>query len=397
MKKSMALTFQDQESDTSSLPKIFLAAPHSCVSQSDFLIKEGDQNFFKAFIKQLPASIVIFDTEMRYIITSDTFRRVANLPTGDLTGMRHYDMVPDLPQKWKDIHQRGLNGEHLASEEDSYKRADGSMEWWRWEVLPWYKDKGVVGGIILFIEDITERKVMERQMRTMIKTLNQSNEDLEKFAHICAHDLNEPLRTIGNYCHIIQKDFSDKLPEVGKEHLGRITKSVKQMSKLINGILTYSQVGKESLKRERCSTQEIVNAIQWMLEERIKAKNATIYAEGLPETYADKVLLTCVFQNLISNSLKFNHNNPTIHIKAKETKNGWTFYVEDNGIGIAPTHFKVIFDLFKRLHSQTAYKGTGIGLAFCKKIIETHGGKISIKSALGKGTCFSFTLPKAEK
>ena len=397
MKKSATLILQDKENDIASLSKAFLTPPGSGPALATCLncvIREEDQVPFKAFVKQLPTSIGIFDTEMRYVVVSDTLRRAANLPKHDLTGICHYDILPDLPQKWKDIHQKGLKGERLACEEDSYRRADGSIEWWRWEVLPWYKSEGVIGGIILFVEEITERKVMEKQMKRMIKTLNQSNEDLEKFAHVCAHDLNEPLRTIGNYCHIIQKDFADKLPEAGKEHLGRITKSVKQMSELINGILTYSQVGEGNLKKEKCSIQEVVSAIQWMLEKRIKDKNAIICAEGLPEVYADRVLLTCVFQNLISNSLKFNHKNPTIHIKAKETKNSWMFSVEDNGIGIDPSHFKIIFDLFKRLHSRTAYEGTGIGLAFCKKIIQAHGGKIFVKSALDKGSCFSFTIPK---
>lgn len=363
--------------------------------EEDVVIKKEEKILFETFIKKMPAAISIFDTEMRYILMSDQFAAIAQASAQDLIGKRHYDVVPDIPQKWRDIHQKGLAGEHLVREGDAFKRADGSLEWWRWEVLPWYKSEKEIGGIILFVEEITKRKLMEKKMEEMIQTLNRSNEDLERFAHICAHDLNEPLRTIGNYCHIIEKDFKENLPSSAKQHLQSITSSVKQMGDLINGILAYSQMGAQSLKKEVCSAQEIVTSVTMILEERIRYKNALIRYDSLPSVYADKVLLTQVFQNLISNSLKFNESDiPTIRIFSTENKKCITFTVEDNGIGIDCKHYKIIFDLFKRLHTRAHYEGTGIGLSFCKKIIEAHGGKISVKSSLNKGSQFSFTLPK---
>ncbi len=383
---------------TTNPSKILLTANNchpSLLPEEDVVIKKEEKILFETFIKKMPAAIAIFDTEMRYILMSDQFAAITNASPQDLIGKRHYDVVPDIPQKWREGHQKGLAGEHLVGEDDSFKRANGNLEWWRWEVLPWYKSEKEIGGIILFVEEITKRKLMEKKMEEMIRILNRSNEDLERFAHICAHDLNEPLRTIGNYCHILEKDFKEDLPPLAKQHLQSITNSVTQMGDLINGILTYSQMGAQSLKKEVCSAQEIVTSVAMILEERIRDKNALIQYDSLASVYADKVLLTQVFQNLISNALKFNESaTPIVRISSTENKKIITFTVEDNGIGIDHKHYKIIFDLFKRLHARSRYEGTGIGLSFCKKIIEAHGGEIFVKSTLNKGSQFSFTLPK---
>ncbi|MBI2706993.1 MAG: PAS domain-containing protein [Proteobacteria bacterium] len=398
MRKSKPLRSEIQSDPQHFFSKVLLTSQNFHLRAShtkEFILKKDEEILFKNFIKKIPAAIAIFDVEMRYIIMSDQFVGETNTPTQDVIGKKLYDVVPDIPKKWRIAHQKGLTGEHLSCDEDSFKRANGNLEWWRWELLPWYKAEGEIGGIILFVEEITKRKIMEKKMKEMIKTLNRSNEELERFAHICAHDLNEPLRTIGNYCQIIEKDFKEGLSVTAKSYFKSITKSVKQMSDLVNGILAYSQFGSPSLKMGFCSTQEIVNSIKMILEKKIKDKKAVIFSDPLPMVYGDRVLLTRVFQNLISNSLKFNENNkPIIHIKVKEKKRFWLFSVEDNGIGIDLKHHKVIFDLFKRLHTNSHYEGTGIGLSFCKKIIEAHGGEICVKSSLHEGSQFSFTLPK---
>jgi len=194
---------------------------------------------------------------------------------------------------------------------------------------------------------------------------------------------------------MIEKDFKEGLSTTAKSYFTSITKSVKQMSDLVNGILTYSQVGSPTLNRGLCSTQEIVNSIKMILQKKIKDKKAIIHSDPLPMVYGDRVLLTRVFQNLISNALKFNESDkPVVYIKVKEKKRFWLFVVEDNGIGIDSKHHKIIFDLFKRLHVNSQYDGTGIGLSFCKKIIEAHGGEIFVKSSLNEGAQFSFTLLK---
>ena len=365
------------------------------LSNNTLIINEEEENVLKIFIKRIPAAIAIFDKNLNYIITSDRWAEETNAQIKDVIGKNHYEVVHDIPLKWKKIHERCLNGEHLKCEEDSFKRSDGSIEWLRWEILPWYKKEKNIGGIILFVEHITKRKILEKKMLGMIKALNKSNIELEKFAHICAHDLNEPLRTIANYNHILQEKFNKDINPETKKYLDILTKSVKHMSILVNGILSYSQFGTSKLNKSLFSLEHTLNSVKMILWKKIKDKNSFIYSDKLPTVYGDITLLTHVFQNLISNALKFNESDiPIIYVTVKEQKNRYIFTIEDNGIGIDAKYHKKIFELFVRLNPPSKYEGTGMGLSLSKKIIEAHGGRLWVKSSLNNGSQFLFTLPK---
>lgn len=365
------------------------------LSNNTLIINEEEENVLKIFIKRIPAAIAIFDKNLNYIITSDRWAEETNAQIKDVIGKNHYEVVHDIPLKWKKIHERCLNGEHLKCEEDSFKRSDGSIEWLRWEILPWYKKEKNIGGIILFVEHITKRKILEKKMLGMIKALNKSNIELEKFAHICAHDLNEPLRTIANYNHILQEKFNKDINPEAKKYLDILTKSVKHMSILVNGILSYSQFGTSKLNKSLFSLEHTLNSVKMILWKKIKDKNSFIYSDKLPTVYGDITLLTHVFQNLISNALKFNESDiPIIYVTVKEQKNRYIFTIEDNGIGIDAKYHKKIFELFVRLNPPSKYEGTGMGLSLSKKIIEAHGGRLWVKSSLNNGSQFLFTLPK---
>ncbi|MBS0271661.1 MAG: PAS domain-containing protein [Proteobacteria bacterium] len=354
-----------------------------------------NDSLFLTFIQKLPAAVAIFDKNLNYIITSDRWAEETHLNKDDIRGRNIYEVIPDMPTKWKKIHQRALNGEHLKSEEDVFNRSDGSQEWWRWEILPWYRLDGEIGGIILFVELISKRKRMEIEMKKMITALNHSNGELERFAHICAHDLNEPLRTIASYGQLLEADFKNELGPVACGHLNNITKSIKHMKALVDGILAYSQMDTAGLKKTHFSLNHLMKALLMVLEKKIKEKNAFIYCDKLPQIYADKALIGRVLQNLISNALKFNKSDiPIIYVTTKERKNSILFCVEDNGIGIEPKYQQQIFDLFKRLHHASEYSGTGVGLSLSKKIVEAHGGKMWVKSIPNEGSRFFFTLPK---
>ncbi|MBP6951137.1 MAG: PAS domain S-box protein [Alphaproteobacteria bacterium] len=365
------------------------------LSNNTLIINEEEENVLKIFIKRIPAAIAIFDKNLNYIITSDRWAEETNAQIKDVIGKNHYEVVNDIPLKWKKIHERCLNGEHLKCEEDSFKRSDGSIEWLRWEILPWYKNENNIGGIILFVEHITKRKILEKKMLGMIKALNKSNIELEKFAHICAHDLNEPLRTIANYNHILQEKFNKDINPEAKKYLDILSKSVKHMSILVNGILSYSQFGTSKLNKSLFSLEHTLNSVKMILWKKIKDKNAFIYSDKLPTVYGDITLITHVFQNLISNALKFNESDiPIIYVTVKEQKNRYIFTIEDNGIGIDAKYHKKIFELFVRLNPPSKYEGTGMGLSLSKKIIEAHGGRLWVKSSLNNGSQFLFTLPK---
>lgn len=332
---------------------------------------------------------------MNYLITSNRWPLEIYCDTNNIIGKNHYEIVPDVPLKWKKIHQRALNGECLSAEEDLFKRQNGRTEWWRWKAFPWYISKKEIGGIILFVEQITERKLTELKMKETITALNRSNADLERFAHICAHDLNEPFRTIANYGQLLKEGFMDQLDPKAKEYMEHILKSIKHVEGLIDGILAYSQLDATGLNKSIFSLNSIIKSLQIVLQRNIKEKNAFIYSDKLPNVYGDKPLISCVFQNIINNAIKFNKSDiPIVFINYKEIRNFFLFCIEDNGIGIDPAYQKQIFELFRRLHHTSEYEGTGMGLSVSKKIIEAHGGRIWLKSILNEGSQFFFTLPK---
>lgn len=350
---------------------------------------------FKDFFKQLPVAVAVFDKNLNYITTSDQWAQETNLSINEIIGKNIYEVAPDIPLKWRKVHQRSLKGEHLNGHEDIFNRQDGTQEWWKWRVLPWYTSNNTVGGIILFVEKITERKLLEIKMKGMITALNRSNAELERFAHICAHDLNEPLRTIANYGQLLEAEYKEGFDPVGRGYMDHILKSIKHIEALIDGILAYSQLDSSGLKKCSFSLEHIMNALLVVLEKKITEKNAFIYFDKLPTVYGDQALISCVFQNLINNALKFNKNDSVIiFITVKEKKGSFLFCVEDNGIGIEPIYQKQIFALFKRLHHKSEYEGTGMGLSVAKKIIEAHGGKMWAQSTPNEGSQFFFTLPK---
>lgn len=350
---------------------------------------------YQTILKELPVAVAVFDKKLNYIFTTDRWTQETNLKASEIIGKNMYEVVPDIPVKWKKIHRRVLNGECLQAGEDVFHREDGSQEWWKWRVVPWRGLTGEIEGIVLVVEKITERKLMEIKMKGMISALNRSNAELERFAHICAHDLNEPLRTVAHYGQLLTVEFTNILPPAAKSYLSYLMTSIKHVEGLIDGILSYSHLDATELRKTFFALTPVMDELLVVLEQKIKEKNSFIYFDTLPLLYGDKTLITCVFQNLISNSLKFNKNDiPIVYIHYKENKNSFLFCVEDNGIGIEPFQKRKIFELFRRLHHRTEYEGTGMGLSVSKKIIEAHGGKIWVKSIPGEGSQFFFTLPK---
>ena len=251
----------------------------------------------------------------------------------------------------------------------------------------------VIGGILLvnsilisFI-DITKRKKVE-------DALIRSNQELEQFAYISSHDLQEPLRKIKSYAELLEFKYKENLDEKATKYLNIITSGTERMQKLIDDLLSYSRVTTKANDFEPVSLNEIVNETKEILEFQIKEHNAIINFNKLPIVKGDPRQLVQVMQNLISNAIKFKgESSPVINISAKEKNNFWLIKVEDNGIGFDSIYAERIFIIFQRLHARNEYAGTGIGLAICKKIVERHGGKIWAKSEPGKGAVFYIKLP----
>ncbi|MEO8611477.1 MAG: ATP-binding protein [Chloroflexota bacterium] len=234
-----------------------------------------------------------------------------------------------------------------------------------------------------------ELKVQERT-----SALQRSNEELRQFAYVASHDLQEPLRTVSSYLQLIETRYPDKLDDDGREFIAFAVDGAARMKDLIRDLLTYSRVETQPRKIEVLDVQKVLDAACKLLEVSIKEAEASITNDPLPQIKADQQLMIQLFQNLISNAIKYHGDQkPQIHIGAVRDKGWWTFSVRDNGIGMESKYLERIFIIFQRLHTRSQYPGTGIGLSICKKAVELQGGRIWAESVVGQGTTFYFTLP----
>jgi light-regulated signal transduction histidine kinase (bacteriophytochrome) len=240
-----------------------------------------------------------------------------------------------------------------------------------------------------------ERKVAERtaELAERAKDLERSNMELQQFAYVASHDLQEPLRTIASFTQLLAKRYGDKLDDKAREFIAFAVDGSKRMQTLINDLLSFSRVGTQGRSLVPVSTDAVLDAVLKNLKRGIEESRAIITRDPLPMVLADELQLSQILQNLIGNAIKFRRNQAaTVHIGAERTATGWNISVRDNGIGVAPEHNDRIFVIFQRLHTKTQYPGTGIGLAICKKIAERHGGRIWVEATPGGGSTFTFSI-----
>ncbi|MDB2685618.1 CHASE domain-containing protein [Mariniblastus sp.] len=239
----------------------------------------------------------------------------------------------------------------------------------------------------------TERA--RQKLETMNDALQQSNQDLEQFAFIASHDLQEPLRKVASFCSLLQSDYGDRLDDDGRQYLDFAVDGATRMKSLVQDLLTYSKIGSQDKQLEKIDPHEALEMAGINLELLINESNATITCDQLPEIYAHQREIAQLFQNLIGNAIKYrSEEDPEVHVTSIDSGNCWQFFVSDNGIGIAPEYQEQVFGIFKRLHSRKEYSGTGIGLAICKRIVEQLGGKIWFQQKAEPGCTVCFTVPK---
>jgi PAS domain S-box-containing protein len=244
--------------------------------------------------------------------------------------------------------------------------------------------------------DIAGRKQAERALQTYAENLKRSNEDLERFAYIASHDLQEPLRNVVSFSQLLSRRYKGKMDPDADEFIDYIVEGGKRMQALISDLLEYSRINTRQEPFKPVDCEEIIAGVLQNLFFTIQESNAVIETTPLPQVIADPTQLGLVFQNLIANAIKFRGEEPPyIHISAEKIDHHWKFAVRDNGIGIDPSFHDRVFEIFQRLHTREKYPGTGVGLAIVKKIIERHGGQIWVESEVGKGSTFFFTLPQA--
>ncbi len=254
------------------------------------------------------------------------------------------------------------------------------------------------------IQDITDQKVKELQLRQMNETLEEradqlavSNTELERFAYVASHDLQEPLRTITSFLQLLKRKYTDKLDDTAENYINFAVDGAERMKQLIMDMLEYSRVNTQIKLNEEVDMKQVVNEVLFNFSGKIKLSDAKIeMADNLPRILAVKTQMMQLLQNLISNAMKYQKPNipPHILVGFEDRGTEWEFFVKDEGIGIETKYFDKIFIIFQRLHSKTQFSGTGIGLAICKKVIEKHKGKIWLTSTPGEGSVFYFTIPK---
>ena len=247
---------------------------------------------------------------------------------------------------------------------------------------------------VAIFDVITERKQAEEKLHRTLADLECSNLDLQDFAYISSHDLQEPLRKIANFSEMLARQYQAQLDDQAKRYFGYIADGAKRMQALINDLLTYSRVGRAEIPLISTSLEDILKGTLNDLQELIREGSAEISWDPLPTLKVNPHQLRQLLQNLIANAIKFHGDQPPlIHLSARKEGDEWVISLRDNGIGFDPQHAEQIFKVFKRLHTKEAYPGTGIGLAICKKIIERQGGRIWAESEPRRGSTFSFSIP----
>ena len=356
---------------------------------SEQALKESEERL-RIFIENTPSAIAMFDNQMRYLAVSKRWLTDYNLKT-NIIGRSHYEVFP-APDSWQAIHLRCLAGAIEKCDEVPFPHADGTTDWVRWEVHPWYKRPQEVGGIIMFTEVITERVKVQHQLLQLNQELMRSNSELEQFAYVASHDLREPLRKMQSYTELLAQRCDGKLDAKASKYMASIVNASSRMQELISDLLSYSRVGRGELVVEPTNLNQVLERVLDTLRVSINKNNAEVTVEQLPTVSAHPRQMEQLFQNLIANAIKFRGEAaPVVEVTAK-LQDQWVICVADNGIGIDPKYTERVFAIFQRLHGRGKYEGTGIGLAICKKIIERHGGKIWVESEPGKGTAFYFTL-----
>lgn len=370
-------------------------------------LRESEERL-QLFIEHAPASLAMFDRQMRYLAVSRRWLDDYRLDALDVIGRSHYEVFPDLPEHWKEIHNRGLAGEVVRADEDQFERSDGSVQWLRWEVRPWHLNDGEVGGIVLFSEDITHDKEVEFEIRRLNAELEQrvqertveltaANRELDSFAYAVSHDLRAPLRAMDGFSRALEEDFGNKLEGEAKLYLEQIVIASHKMNDLVEGLLVLSRSTRSQLDREQVDLTAMAEHILAELATQEPERQVDRLVQTDLFVRGDPRMIGIVMQNLLDNAWKYTAKTAMAEIKvyAEKNRRGEWICVADNGAGFDMDHGSKLFQPFQRLHRQEEFPGIGIGLATVQRIVHRHGGRIEAEGVPGQGArfCFSLTEP----
>lgn len=363
----------------------------------DITERKRAEERFRALLESAPDAMVIVNEQGRIVLVNSQMERMFGYGREELLGNEIEVLIPERVRERHVGHRTGFLRSPIprpmgAGLELLGRRRDGTEFPVEISLSPLNTEEGVL--VTGAIRDITERREVERERKRQAEDLARSNAELEQFAYVASHDLQEPLRMVASYTQLLARRYQGKLDEDADEFIGFAVDGVRRMQALINDLLAFSRVGRMGKEFTPTNFNAVLERVLFGMQTTLEESKAVVTHDPLPTLSADATQIGQLLQNLISNAVKFRKGpGPRVHIGAEQVGDEWRFAVKDDGIGIDPQYGERIFLIFQRLHNRAEYPGTGIGLAICKRIVERHGGRIWLESAEGEGTTFYFTLP----
>ena len=355
----------------------------------------------EGLLEAAPDAMVVVNQGGEIVLLNVQAEKQFGYPRDELLGQKVTDIIPEGFAERLVSHGLRSTEDALAQQigtgiELTARRKDGSEFPIELMLSPLESAEDTL--VTAAIRDISVRKTAEALLLQKMDELKSSNEDLAQFAYIASHDLQEPLRMVSSYTMLLGKRYKGKLDADADEFIAFAVDGAGRMQRLIQDLLAYSRVGSSKASLLEISSENALTQTLFNLRAAISESGAVVTHSPLPAVFADETQLVQLFQNLVANAIKYRRPElPTIHISAvPDGRTRWMFSVHDNGLGIDPQYFERIFGMFQRLHKREDFAGTGIGLAICKKIVERHGGSISVESQLGQGSTFKFALARSK-
>jgi PAS domain S-box-containing protein len=356
---------------------------------------------YRGLLEAAPDAIVVVNPAGKIVLLNVQAEKQFGYIRDELVGQEVTNIIPEgfAERLIADGNRRAsdeLTQQIGAGIELSGRRKDGTEFPIEITLSPLESADGVL--VTAAIRDITERRRSEEHLVKTVWELKRSNDELQQFAYVSSHDLQEPLRMVSSYTQLLAKRYKGRLDSDADEFIAFAVDGCNRMQGLIQDLLAYSRAGTSERELRKVPSENALQKALTNLRIMIKQSGAVVTHDALPTVRADETQLTQVFQNLVGNAIKYRRaEDPRVHVSAaRNDGNEWTFSVGDNGLGIDPQYFERIFILFQRLHGRDEFEGTGIGLAICKKIVERQGGKIWVESQPEKGSTFYFALPEIE-
>lgn len=390
---------------------------------------EANEQNIRSLIEHTPAAVAMFDRDMRYIAVSRRWLQDYQLNDHAIIGKSHYEIFPEIPERWKEIYARGLSGEELRCMEDPFPRIDGRIDWVQWELCPWYTTKSEIGGIILFTEVITQQKLAREQLerhaseleamveektrslQKMVTDLEKTKRDLgqslekekelgllkSNFVSIASHEFRTPLSAIQLSATLIDKYTLTHSDELITKHVRKIKNATANLTNILNDFLSLEKLetGKVNVNLAEFDLVALAEEITREMQFIAKQNQHIIYQHTGAErmVYLDQSLLRTIIVNLISNAIKYSGEDTFIEIGTRLVDEELVLMVNDNGIGIPETDQKHLFEAFFRANNTGTIPGTGLGLNIVERYTRKMNGKIKFKSSAEKGTSFTIIFP----